>query len=895
MLIRIALLGTAIACTGRAAPRVAAPATEHSDALQAPPGLRLPRTFLPAAYTARLAVAPSEPRFRGHIEIDGELASPSRVIWLHAQGLTFDGAVAVTSAGRTPLEARPLPSGVVALRAPTALAAGRVALSIDYRGAMSDDAPDGVFRQQYAGAWYAFTQFEAISARRAFPCFDEPDVKVPWQVTLDVPAGMLALSNTAIASDTVSADRVTHAVAFARTRPLPSYLIAFAVGTFDIVAAPPTRRGTPVRIVVPHGQAVAAAAGARADTGPLIAQLEDYLGMPYPYDKLDLVAVPTFPGAMENPGLITFAQLVLLEDPAQSTIAHRRLFANVAAHELAHQWFGDMVTLAWWDDVWLNEAFSTWLATKIVDQWQPGWGGAFEMIDQKTAAMASDQLAASRKIREPIANADDIANAFDDITYQKGASILRMFERWIGPETFQRGVRAYLTARAWRNATSNDFLAAIGDAAGRDITTAFSSFLDQVGTPLVSVALRCTAGAPPVVELAQQRYRPAGAAAAPDGHTVAERPWQLPVCVRYPAGNTTARDCVLLDRATVELPLTHATGCPAWVMPNADALGYHRTAFEGDLLPHLVAHLGELSAAERFGLVEDAEALVAAGRMPAGDALGLVGLLARDADRHVVAAAIKIAAQAGAIIEEPLRPRYQRFVRKVFGARAHALGWIGKPGDTEDTRLLRANLVGFVADAGQDPALIAAATRLAWAWLDDRSTAPADIADRALAVAARRDDRKLHARLVDEVRRTTDASERSRYMTALGQFTDPALVAATLNLVLSNVISLFDAWPAFFHDTHTPAHRRAIYQALKARYDAVSALLPRQLVPKLSVIGFVVCDPALRDDVVQFFRDRLAAFPDEHQVLAQGIERMDSCLARRHAAQPSVAAFLSRD
>ena len=890
MQLRTALLVAAIGCGAGpgAAPRAAGP---PSEPVEAAPGLRLPRTFVPTAYAARLAIVPSEPQFTGHIEIEGQLATPSRVIWLDAQGLTFGAAVAVTAAGRTTLDAVSSPTGVVALRAPTALPAGHVALVIDYRGALDDTAPAGVFRQQSGGAWYAFTQFEATSARRAFPCFDEPGVKVPWRLTLDVPAGMVARSNAPVESDTPAAGGATHTVVFACTRPLPSYLVAFAVGTFEIVDAPPTRRGTPVRIVVPRGQ-TAAAAEARADVGALLAGLEDYLGSPYPYDKLDLVAVPTFPGAMENPGLITFAQHELLEDPAQPTIAHRRNFARVAAHELAHQWFGDHVTMAWWDDTWLTEAFATWMSAKVLDRWQPGWGGAFDMIGEKTRAMASDQLATARKVRQPIVDIGDIGNAFDDITYDKGASVLRMFERWIGPEAFQRGVRAYLAAHAWRNATSTDFLAAVGDAAGHDITGAFSSFLDQAGTPLVSVALRCTAGAPPIVELRQQRYRPAGGQTASEPASTDQR-WQFPVCMRYPTGTASARDCVLLDAATAELPLTHAVGCPAWVMPNADAVGYYRTAFEGDLLPRLVAHLGELSATERFGLVGDVDALVAAGRLPAGDALALVGALARDADRHVVAAAIDIAAQAGAMIDEAHRPRYQRFVRTVFGARARALGWASQPGDTEDTRLLRASLVGFVADAGQDPALLAGATQLAWAWLDDRTVAPSDVADSALAVAARRDDRKLHARLVAEVRRSTDASERSRTMDALGQFADPALVAATLDLVLSGTIGLFEAGGAFAGDAHTPAQRRAIYEAFKAHYDAFAALLPPEFVPQLSQVGVVLCDPALRDDVVQFFRDRLSRVAGGPHMLATGIERMDACLARRRAAQPSIQAFLA--
>jgi alanyl aminopeptidase len=890
MQLRIAFLVATIGCGAGAAPRAAPQAagspSEHPDAA---PGLRLPRTFVPTAYAVRIAVVPSETQFTGHVEIDGELASPSRVIWLDAQELTFGAAVAVTAAGRTVLQAVASPSGVVALRAPAALPAGHVALSIDYRGAISSEAPEGVFRLQSGGAWYAFTQFEATSARRAFPCFDEPDVKVPWRLTLDVPAGMVALANAPVESDTPAAGGATHTVVFARTRPLPSYLVAFAVGPFDIVDAPPTRRGTPVRIVVPHGQA-AAAAGARDDTGALVARLEDYLGSPYPYDKLDIVAVPGFPGAMENAGLITFAENALLEDPAQPTIAHRRSFTRTAAHELAHQWFGDLVTLAWWDDTWLNEAFATWMSAKIVDQWQPGWGGAFDAIGQKASAMASDQLATARKIRQPIADIGDIGAAFDDITYNKGASVLRMFERWIGPDAFQRGVRAYLAAHAWRSATSSDFLAALGQAAGRDIAGAFSTFLDQAGTPLVTVALRCTAGAPPTVELRQQRYRPVGGQKL-DEAARAER-WQFPVCIRYPTGSASARDCTLLDAPTAELPLSHAAGCPAWVAPNSDAVGYYRIAFEGNLLPQLIAHLGELSAAERAGLVGDVEALVAAGRLPAGDALALVAPLGSDADRHVVAAAIELADQAGAVIDEADRPRYQRFVRHALGGRARTLGWAGKPGDTEDTRLLRASLVGFVADAGQDPALLAGATHLAWAWLDDHHAAPSDVADGALAVAARRDDRKLHARLVAEVRRATDASERSRYMTALGEFADPALVAATLDLVLSGAISLFEGGRAFLGD-HTPAQRRSIYQAFKAHYDALAALLPGEFVPQLSQVGFVLCEPALRDDVAQFFRGRLSGVPGGPRMLATGVERMDSCLARRSAAQPSIHAFLA--
>src|SRR5581483_2311867 len=382
--------------------------------------------------------------------------------------------------------------------------AGDARLHVVYSGKVSRISSAGIFQMEEASRWYLYTQFEPTDARRAFPCFDEPSFKVPWQVTLEVPKDLKAFSNTPEISEAVQANgRKT--VRFAQTRPLPSYLIAFAVGPFDVVDAGTVGKDhARLRIITPQGKAGHARFAAAA-LPELLNLLEQYFGMPYPYEKLDSIAMPISNFAMENVGLITYSEQLLLADPSDDTLTRQREMAIVAAHEMAHQWFGDLVTTAWWNDIWLNEGFATWMETKIVDEWKPEWRVNLDAIDNRVEAMHLDTLVSARKIRQPIATESDIANAFDNITYMKGAAVLRMFENWIGPEVFRRGVHAYIQAHADKNATTPEFLAAISAAAGKDIAPAFNTFLDQPGVPEVNATLRCDNNRP-VLHVSQRRY-----------------------------------------------------------------------------------------------------------------------------------------------------------------------------------------------------------------------------------------------------------------------------------------------------------------------------------------------------------------------------------------------------
>ena len=406
------------------------------------------------------------------------------------------------------------------------------------------------------GNHYIFTQFEDTDARAAFPCFDEPSYKVPWQLTLQIPQKYDAVSNTPIEKHETSEDsKILH---FKQTKPLPSYLVAFAVGQFDFVPAGYAGvNRAPVRIVTPKGHASEAQYAAEV-TATILTRLENYFGIPFPYEKSDQVAIPVTYGfgAMENAGMVTYAQDILLSGARGDTTARQRLYATVAAHELSHQWFGDLVTTAWWNDIWLNEAFATWMEQKLVAEWKPEWHTRVGDVDSKLGAETEDTLKSARKIRQEIKTKDDISNAFDGITYEKGAAVIGMFESWVGPSAFRKGVQSYLKKYAFKNADGADFLAAISSATKKSVSEPFSSFLNQAGVPLVSVALDCN-GKSPVLHLEQERSLPQHTKQAPN------QLWQIPVCVRYEDSSSSKSACTLMSDPRSDWKLD-SESCPTW-------------------------------------------------------------------------------------------------------------------------------------------------------------------------------------------------------------------------------------------------------------------------------------------------------------------------------------------
>jgi alanyl aminopeptidase len=879
------------ACSGEPLPPPPPPAASTTAAAPSatadappPPALRLPRSATPVRYAVTLSLTPGQPRLEGEIDVDLAVKEPSRVLWLHAKALAVREA-RLEAGGRT-LPARVVPGGeeLVGFAFDEAVAPGPARLHVAYAGEISAKDDRGVFSEEEGGASYVFTQFESIEARRAFPCFDEPSYKVPWQLTLRVPAGLGAISNTPAVSTT--REGATDVVRFAETKPLPSYLVAFAVGPFDVVdAGKAGKNKTPVRVAVAKGQAARAARLAKSTT-EIVGRLEDLLGVPYPYEKLDVVAIPrtvTF-GGMENAGLITVRARSVLASAAEDTSSFQLDVAGLMAHEAGHQWFGDLVTTAWWDDLWLNEAFASWIESKILVPMRPEWHVELDDVRTTSRAMSGDALVSARSIRQPIATADDIHNAFDEITYTKGASVIGMFEAYLGPERFRAGLRRYLTQHAHGNATAADLLAAVSAEAGRDIAPAFSTFLDQPGVPLVTAELSCK-GSAAAVALAQERYFPIGS----EGGKQAS--WQIPICVRWGRGKDEGRACTLLSEPRATLPLPEAKGCPAWVTANDAAAGYYHVSYGAKALAALLKS-GKLSLADRAALVRDMRALVAGGRLPLGDALALLPEIVKDAHPQILRGAIDLVQMVrDPMIPEADRPRFARFVTKTFGARARAYGWQPKKGEDDQVAFARPALLRLVADRGADPAFAAEAEALAKRWLAEPASVDPDMVDSILATAAHRGDRAFFEQLRAAAKAAKETPRRIQLLTAMGALRDPALARAAREIALTGEHDARDAVAVVIGD---PLAAEPAYAFMKEHFDAMLERLPGEWLGRLPRVVEPFCDEARRADAEAFFKPRAEKLPGGPRNVAKAVEKIHLCSALRAAQEKSLGAFLAK-
>jgi len=569
-----------------------------TTAFAQPPTFLLPDDVVPKKHSIDLTIDPAKDTFDGVARIDVELKKTTSIIWINAK----DIAPLEASVGKQKARAEVVGGEFMGLNLNAPAGPGATTISIRYQGKLDEKAIVGPYRKKVGDDWYVFTSFTPIDARRAFPCFDEPRFKTPWEMTIHVKRTDKAFANGKELHE-IDEPGGMKAVHFARTEPLPAEVVAFTVGPFDTTETAKAGRGTPVRVLAPKGLAAEGKAALLASVD-VLPRLETYTGIPYPFGKLDHLADPEFPfGATENPGLIVYRLRSLLATPEEETAEKIRAIRRVESHEMAHQWFGDMVTQATWDDVWLSEGFATWLSAKIMDEYESPARKHLGAVAARERIMTTDNSPRTRPVRRTMHSRDDTKDVYNQMVYQKGGAILLMLEGWLGEDKVHAGLRAYLKAHQFGTASTADLESALAAAAGRDPAPVMDSFLNQTGVPSVSAELRCTSsGATVSIQ-----------------HVGRET---VPVCVR---GNGVEQTCSTNESIALK-------SCPAWIYVNSGATGYYRT--EWTLAQLNTLDISALTAAERLTLVYDLRAL-----KPRVDVAAYLTKLTSDAEPEIAKAA----------------------------------------------------------------------------------------------------------------------------------------------------------------------------------------------------------------------------------------------------------------
>ncbi len=868
-----------------------------------PKGGRLPADVEPERYTLDLTIVPTKETFDGVVTIRARLAAPRRVIWLHGRGLKMREVLA-KPLGEPDIEGdwQEHEDGFASVEFETPVPAGIVTLRFRYRARFSDKL-DGLYRVQQGDESYAFTQFQPLSARQAFPCFDEPRFKTRFDVSIAAPRTDRVLANTHSVSVNVEGDKLFRH-RFAGTKPLPTYLVAWAVGPLDVVdgpAIPPNAvRKTPIRL---RGVSVRGRGGeldyALQRTPELLGYLEGYFGIPYPYQKLDVVAVPDFgAGAMENAGLVTFRDTLLLINEQTTPTRLRRYFTYVMAHELSHMWFGNLVTMEWWDDLWLNESFASWMEHRVVSALKPNFGSDVDLTEWTHRTMHSDTLSSARAVRQPIRSNHDIYNAFDAITYGKGAAVLQMVEGWIGEDSFRAGVRAYIKKHPFANATYDHLVSALDAASQKGARGILESFLTQSGVPMIHASLECNE-AGPQVELTQSRYLPVGSSAD------SRRRWRVPVCVRYAVDGEVFERCTLLTSRKGTLAIAGSGAqkaeCPQWIMPNSGA-GYYRWVLPEPQLAALREHgVAQLSVPERMSLSDSVRASLRSGQLDGGQAIELLLKLSRD--RHYAVATGSFGAVGEVVrhvVDAPHRAQLRERWARTIAPRFRRLGWVERPNEGDSVRLERQRVARFLALTTRTKSVRQEAVRRARRWLSARKPnkknvrrqmAP-DLVGVALAVAVQEKPAEVQAELIRELATTRDGAVRRHMLEAIGAAEAPDAAARARALTLDSSLRLSEIPVLIRAQFANGRSRKDAWTWLIEHYDALARRLSPSHTASLPRLAATGCTESDARTLSEFFGQHAAQLPGGPRSLRGAVERVRLCAALVNAQRERVHAWL---
>ncbi|HXM24182.1 MAG TPA: M1 family metallopeptidase [Terriglobales bacterium] len=851
---------------------------------------RLPQAATPENYQLTFAPDLGKGNFAGEETIKVKLLQQASQIVLNAADIDFHEA-SIASAGATQKATVTLDKEkeMVTLAVENPLAAGLATVHIRYTGILNSEMRGFYMGKDDHGRKYAATQFESTDARRAFPSFDEPAYKATFDITVVADKGHTVISNTKAISDTPGPENDKHTVRFSTSPKMSSYLAAIVVGDFEYVEG--SADGIPIRVYSTPGKKQLGTFALEA-TENCLRYFDHYFGIKYPYGKLDLIGLPDFSaGAMENIALITSREALLQLDDQDASLGQRKAVAITVSHEIAHQWFGDLVTMQWWDDIWLNEGFATWMEGKPVDAWKPDWNAGLDEVSAGNilttlGALNVDSLATTRAIQQPAETPDQIQELFDGIAYGKTAAVLRMLEAYLGPENFRAGVNEYLKQHAYGNSTADDFWSTLARVSKKPVDTIMPTFVKQPGVPMLSINTQCS-GNSTTVSLAQQRYffdRTAFNAGS-------DQLWQVPVCVRTPqaGGNGNAEKCELLSKKedTFKVP-----GCPPWVLANAGGNGYYRSGY-GPAAVRALARDAEtgLTPLERIILLTDTWAAVRVGRQPVGDYLTLGEGLQSDRTDAVLGLLFNQLNFIGKyLVNENDRETYQTWVRTLLAPIAKEVGWEPRSGESDSQKNLRANLLQVLGSSGRDPGALAEARKLTERELQNPSSVESSLAGAAFGLAALNGDSALYDNLMIGMKNAKTPELHYLYFFTLSSFSDPQLLQRTLDYAISPEVRSQDTLGLIGAVMGNSAGEKLAWNFVRSHWAEVEKAGGPFASAQVVTDAGSFCDAGLRDEVNGFFSAHKVAAAERS--FRQTMERINNCVDLKSQQSNQLASWL---
>ncbi len=835
---------------------------------------RLSRVVVPTRYDLLVETDADAERFSGEVAIALDVEDPTSTITLHAReldvtfagveqgGRSFDGSLTIVAESERV---------VIEIAAP--LAPGPATLRLQF-GAPVSHGLLGYYRSTYTDASgaprvLAATQFEAPHARRAFPCFDEPEFKAVFAVTLVVADGLLAISNgPEIARESLGDGRVR--VTFAPTIPMSTYLVAWVVGPLELTE-PVDAGGVAVRVA--HVPGKEHLTGFALDIGAFaIRFFAEYYGIPYPGEKCDLVALPDFSfGAMENLGCVTFRETRLLVDPERSTLSERTDAALTIVHEIAHMWFGDLVTMKWWNGIWLNEAFATFMEHLGVDAYRAAWKTWDDFALGRSVALDIDALSNTRTVEYDVHTPEDADGMFDVLTYQKGGSVLRMLERWLGADAFRAGVRAYLDRYQLDNTETTDLWDSLESATGQPVRQIMDSWIFQPGFPIVNARRSGER-----VTLSQQRFSYLSGARGLDGARGPER-WSIPVRARVEEEGRSETRSLLLAGDDIEMDVPAG----ARVVLDAGGEGFYRVGYPPDWRAELLG-AGSLRPLERFSLVDDCWAAVLAGQAPAHELLALAHQLRGEDDLVVWRVLVSVLRGVSRLVDGDALARLRVEAGDVLAPVFRRLGWDASTGEEERTHQLRGVVLDAVGTLVEDPGVIGRARETYGA-----SSVDPDVAAACVGIVAGAGDDALFDDFVARSAAASTPQEQLRYLYALGAFPTEALVLRAIELAMSDAVRPQNGPFMIQRALRNRDHGPAAWVAVRDQWAEVRARFSGSLVPRLlDGVTWLVDDASLAD-VPRFLEAN--PVPEGARVSTQHRERqrVHAATVAREPARPT--------